>query len=443
MKRLLTLFSLWMMTFSIAWAYYPGESLHATNADDMLRIEPASPPESPLSPIEADDDLFLKDPFPGVPPIPDKADDAIRPDKIPPSNTPLSPPEVWDIDEKPDTIDSCLLKPDWWQGKQDNTLPNDAHNPKPPEKNILIIKEPYLPVEKPANTSSDIQNLPVEDNILTIPEPYSPEEEQEVEQGDIIINETQAQQNGSEGDSEYESGYEAVGFPIDLLLVPDANDSASGVYWEASLPTGVPIKQITSGKGQETLHGVRVPALSVKPESDDDTTFYFDIVLTGFKPNYLGKTSIGKWLGLGEDSISFVERVFFDNFSEVASSYTRNMRFEGEPLTRNTDISPDQERRKFPTVLIEMRPYDETASLLKARTQPKQFKEEIPFGADCTDGGGPVTVRHGRSLDIALGGMLVAAILYYGLTVADPETAVETISRPQYLYENTYSRAFY
>ena len=406
-------------------ASFPGVHSTPDKADDIIRPGETIPYETPLSlaeiwnidaesspsPVETDDDLYLNDPFPGVHTTPDNTDDSIQPGETTPSKSPPRLAEILDIDrdDKLTKPTPCLIEPNWWEKMQGGSSPDEAND----------------------------QQLASEDHNPVAREPYLPADEWENESDDAIPSNAQAQKEESENDSENE----AAGFCLDLFLIPEANDAASGVYWEISLPTGAPMDQVIDDEAVGASLGVRIPAIFIKPSNQYEGMYYFDVVVAGFKPGALGRTRFGKWLGLNQNPIHFVQRIYCAY--NDAWSYSRNMKVRGEPLILSTDLTPDRGFFRFPAVSIQMRSYDQTASILKARTQPPLLREEIPYGADVTDGDNPETAHPEQSLDQTVRNMLVAAILYYGLIMVDPETAFETIDNSQHHSETAYSRSFH
>ena len=315
--------------------------------------------------------------------------------------------------------------------------------PSVPEDNIVVHPgETNGVFTGPQNRSSDIirvgetspgERPPSFEEIWDIPEDANPIPEPYpclIGSWPFDADDTPSDESTSDDDE----GDIVSSFDVDLFLVPEANDPANNVNWHIGLPTGVPLDQITNSEEEEegARQGVRIPALSVKPSGKYTDMYYFDIIITGYKPGYIGKTWLGKQLGLDQNPIQFTQRVYCGK--EVAWSYTRNMKVRGEPLTMGSDLDMDRGLFQFPAIYLQMRSYDQTAGILTQRSEPAPVEEELPYGADFTDGGD----KSGIGVD-TLGIMAVACVLIF---MGDPTAATAGSAAPtqaDYIYEHAIS----
>ena len=226
-------------------------------------------------------------------------------------------------------------------------------------------------------------------------------------------------------------------FDMDLFLIPALEDQHTSVQWKASLYDGTALPEIT---GEDEITGFRIPATELKPSRYENNINYFDVMITGTKPGMAGNNWLGRWLDYDQNPIQFIQRYTLKE--DTVSSRTRFLRLKGTPLTEEPELEYDRTTSQSPTISTQMRSYDQTESILKLRNPPVKPVQQSG-GVDVPDGGGPKTARHEQTLEKIVGGVIVGAILYYGLVVTQPEAAAELMTKPQFLYQNEYSRNFY
>ena len=88
----------------------------------------------------------------------------------------------------------------------------------------------------------------------------------------------------------------------------DEQDREDGIVrWEVEGVNGETFEEVSGVNG---VKGYRIPADKTYASGSFDNMQFMDVVVTGYKPNYLGQSRLGSYLKVFQGPIKFTQRIY-------------------------------------------------------------------------------------------------------------------------------------